>query len=123
MIRQREKLFDHFQRLSPEFYNRNKTGDLIAYAINDISAVRMTFGPATAMSINGLAICSISIYSMCSTINLRITLILNPILSIERIINIFERGMPSLKRLNNIFKVRELPLQYILKQQICKDSS
>lgn len=71
----REKLFDHFQRLSPEFYNRNKTGDLIAYAINDISAVRMTFGPATAMSINGLAICSISIYSMCSTINWRITLI------------------------------------------------
>ncbi|MDF2880382.1 MAG: ATPase [Clostridiaceae bacterium] len=71
----REKLFDHFQRLSPDFYNRNKTGDLIAYAINDISAVRMTFGPATAMSINGIGICSISIYSMCQTINWKITLI------------------------------------------------
>lgn len=71
----REKLFDHFQKLSPEFYNKHKTGDLIAYAINDISAVRMTFGPATAMTINGIAICAVSIYSMCHAINWRITLI------------------------------------------------
>ena len=67
----REKLFDHFQKLSPEFYNRRKTGDLIAYAINDINAVRMTFGPATAMSINGIVICIISVYSMSKAINWR----------------------------------------------------
>lgn len=71
----REKLFDHFQKLSPEFYNRKKTGDLIAYAINDISAVRMTFGPATAMSINGIVICVISIYSMTKAINLGLTIL------------------------------------------------
>ena len=71
----REKLFDHFEKLSPEFYNKHKTGDLIAYAINDISAVRMTFGPATAMSINGIAICVISIYSMIRAINWRITMV------------------------------------------------
>lgn len=71
----REKLFDHFQKLSPEFYNKHKTGDLIAYAINDISAVRMTFGPATAMSINGVAICLVSIYSMCRAINFKITMV------------------------------------------------
>ncbi|QAA31586.1 ABC transporter ATP-binding protein [Clostridium manihotivorum] len=71
----RERLFDHFQTLSPDFYNNRKTGDLIAYAINDISAVRMTFGPAIAMSINGVAICIISIYSMARSINWEITLI------------------------------------------------
>ena len=49
-----EKLYDHFQKLSSEFYNKRKTGDLIAYAINDIYAVRMTFGPATAMILMGL---------------------------------------------------------------------
>lgn len=76
----REKLFDHFQELSPEFYNRRKTGDLIAYAINDINAVRMTFGPATAMLINGIVICAISIYSMAQAINWRITILsLTPI--------------------------------------------
>lgn len=70
----REKLFSHFQELSPEFYSERKTGDLISYAINDISAVRMTFGPATAMSINGIALCIISIYSMYQAINWRLTL-------------------------------------------------
>ncbi|MCB2301039.1 ABC transporter ATP-binding protein [Clostridium tagluense] len=76
----REKLYSHFQKLSPEFYNKRKTGDLIAYAINDISAVRMTLGPATAMIINGIAICSVSIYSMSKIMNLKFTLmILMPI--------------------------------------------
>lgn len=70
----REKLFDHFQKLSPEFYNNEKTGNLIAYAINDISAVRMTFGPATAMSINGLVICISSIYSMITSISFKLTI-------------------------------------------------
>jgi len=70
----REKLFDHLQKMSPEFYSERKTGDLIAYAINDISAVRMTFGPATALSINGIVICSASIYSMFISIDWRLTL-------------------------------------------------
>jgi len=72
----REKLYNHFQKLSPEFYNNRKTGDLIAYAINDISAVRMTFGPATAMIINGIAILSVSIYSMSKIMNLGFTLMI-----------------------------------------------
>lgn len=71
----RDKLFIHFQKMSPEFYNRRKTGDLIAYAINDISAVRMAFGPATAMSINGIAICIAAIYSMIQSVDLRLTVI------------------------------------------------
>jgi ATP-binding cassette subfamily B multidrug efflux pump len=69
----REKLYAHFQILSPEFYTRQKTGDLIAYAINDISAVRMAFGPATAMSVNGFMICAVSIYFMATTIDWRLT--------------------------------------------------
>lgn len=71
----REKLFDHFQKLSLEFYSRRKTGDLIAYAINDINAVRMAFGPATAMSVNGIVICLISIYSMANAINWSVTIL------------------------------------------------
>ena len=70
----REKLFNHMQKLSPEFFNAKKTGDLIAYSINDISAVRMTFGPAAAMSINGIVVCISSIYLMSQAINWRLTL-------------------------------------------------
>lgn len=72
----REKLYVHFQKLSPEFYNKRKTGDLIAYPINDISAVRMTLGPATAMIINGIAIFSISIYYMLKIMDLKFTLLI-----------------------------------------------
>lgn len=92
----REILFSHLQKLSPEFYSKRKTGDLIAYSINDVSAVRMTFGPAAAMAINGIVLCIASIYSMSRSINWKLTLIaLLPIpfivfimLSIGKIIHI-----------------------------------
>jgi len=71
----RENLFRHFEKLSPEFYSKRKTGDLIAYAINDISAVRMTFGPALTLSINSIVICASSIYFMIVSINFKLTLI------------------------------------------------
>jgi ATP-binding cassette subfamily B multidrug efflux pump len=71
----REKLYEHLQKLSPEFYNKRKTGDLLAYAINDISAVRMTFGPAIARSIDGIALSLISIYLMAQSVNPTLTLI------------------------------------------------
>ncbi|MGD9154437.1 MAG: ABC transporter ATP-binding protein [Bacillota bacterium] len=71
----REKLFHHFELLSPEFYSTRKTGDLIAYAINDISAVRTTFGPAAAKSCNGLVILAASFYFMLSGVDFRLTLL------------------------------------------------
>ncbi len=71
----REELFGHFQVLSPEFYSTRKTGDLIAYAINDINAVRMTFGPALAMSVNGVVVCCISVWSMAHAVNWGLTLL------------------------------------------------
>ncbi|MCI1219152.1 MAG: ABC transporter ATP-binding protein/permease [Bifidobacterium sp.] len=69
----RDSLFDQFQRLSPEFYNSRKTGDLIAYAINDINAVRMTFGPALSMSINGIVVCVISVAMMIRSVDWQLT--------------------------------------------------
>jgi ATP-binding cassette subfamily B protein len=40
----REKLFAHLQTLSWDFYQRHKTGDLMARSINDLNAVRMAIG-------------------------------------------------------------------------------
>ncbi len=42
----RNTLFRHLVRLSPEFYDRYPTGDLMARATNDLLAVRMVAGPA-----------------------------------------------------------------------------
>ena len=71
----RQSLFRHFQSLPVQFYNNRKTGDLMAYAINDVSAVRMAFGPALAMTINGICLSTISIISMVRSVNFTLTLL------------------------------------------------
>jgi len=40
----REQLFAHLQSLSPAFYQRMSTGDVMAHSINDLNAVRMAAG-------------------------------------------------------------------------------
>ncbi len=70
----RRRLFTHLQSQPPEFYNQQKTGDLMAYAINDINAIRMTFGPSLAMSISGLTTAALSIAEMSTGVHPRLTL-------------------------------------------------
>jgi len=41
----RNDLFAHLIRLSPDFYQRTRTGDIMARATNDLNAVRMMLGP------------------------------------------------------------------------------
>ncbi len=60
----RERLYVKFQHLPISFYANKSSGDLMAYAINDINAVRLTFGPALAMSFNGIVTATISIITM-----------------------------------------------------------
>lgn len=42
----RTDLFSHISGLSMNYYNRNKTGDLMAHFTNDLNAIRMSVGPA-----------------------------------------------------------------------------
>ncbi|WP_058486606.1 ABC transporter ATP-binding protein [Defluviitalea phaphyphila] len=71
----REKLFSHLQSLPPEFYNNKKTGDLMAYATNDLSAIRMAFAFGLVFLIEGLFINIASIIVMSKTINFKLTII------------------------------------------------
>ncbi len=41
----RNDLFAHLTRLSPGYFARNRTGDLMARSTNDLNAVRMMLGP------------------------------------------------------------------------------
>ena len=50
----RNDLFAHLERLSYSYYQRNRTGDIMARATNDLSAVRMLLGPAIMYSANTL---------------------------------------------------------------------
>ena len=71
----RSKLFEHMQTLPPKFYNSHKTGDLMAYVINDLNAVRMAFAMGLVFLIDGVLINTFTITVMARTINLRLTLI------------------------------------------------
>jgi ATP-binding cassette subfamily B multidrug efflux pump len=65
----REQLFEHLQKMPPAFYQTKKTGDLMAYAINDINAIRMSYGPGLAMGIQGLATGALAVSSMITRIS------------------------------------------------------
>ncbi len=71
----RQKLFEHFQKLSVDFFNSRKTGDLVAYAVNDINAVRMAFGPGLSLLVNGVGISTISAIAMVKSVNMRLTVL------------------------------------------------
>ena len=48
----RNDLFTHLERLSYSFYQRTRTGDIMARATNDLNAVRMLAGPGIMYSAN-----------------------------------------------------------------------
>ena len=48
----RNDLFSHLETLSYSYYQRTRTGDIMAKATNDLNAVRMLLGPAIMYSAN-----------------------------------------------------------------------
>src|SRR5450432_1509559 len=48
----RNDLFQHLEGLSSSFYQRTRTGDIMARATNDLNAVRMLLGPGIMYSAN-----------------------------------------------------------------------
>jgi ATP-binding cassette subfamily B multidrug efflux pump len=60
----RNDLLGSMVRQDPEFYVRNRTGDLMSRATNDLNNVRMVLGPGIMYSANTIATSVISIYFM-----------------------------------------------------------
>ena len=48
----RNDMYAHYQKLSTAFYKRNRTGDLMSRATEDVIRVRMYLGPAIMYSVN-----------------------------------------------------------------------
>src|SRR5579875_2009865 len=48
----RNDLFSHLEEQQPSFFQRNRTGDIMARTTNDLSAVRQLLGPAIMCSAN-----------------------------------------------------------------------
>ena len=60
----RNDLFDRFLAMDPEFYVRNRTGDLMSRATNDLNAVRMVLGPGIMYSATTIVTMVVAIFFM-----------------------------------------------------------
>jgi len=69
----RQDFWEHIQKLSYRFFQNHSTGNLMAHATNDVSAVRMFIGPAVMYSIDTL-IRMIIVVTIMSMISWEVTL-------------------------------------------------
>ena len=70
----RDRLYSHLVFLPVDFYGRNRSGDLMAYAVNDVNAVRMMFGVVVAQIVNAVSSVMFSVGQMSSSIHPMLTL-------------------------------------------------
>ena len=81
----KNEIYQQYQRLSLNFYKKNRTGDLMNRISEDVTKVRMYFGPAIMYSINMLVLFVVAIikmYNIDSTLT-NYTLLPLPILSLS----------------------------------------
>ena len=71
----RNDLYEHFQRLSPNYFQQQKTGDLMAHATNDINAIRRATGPGVVMLADAILLTIATVSILIFTIDIRLTLI------------------------------------------------
>lgn len=71
----RSKLFHHFTKMSPSFYQKRRVGDLMAHATNDLSAVQQTAGAGVLTLVDSITTGGFVIGAMALTINWKLTLI------------------------------------------------
>ncbi|WP_020619562.1 ABC transporter ATP-binding protein [Paenibacillus daejeonensis] len=60
----RERLFRHWTRMSPSFFQRNRSGELMALASNDIQAVSNTAGFGVLTLVNTIVVTTVVVISM-----------------------------------------------------------
>ena len=71
----RKNLYEHFTKMSPSFYQSNRTGDLMAHATNDIQAIQQTAGAGVLTLVDSLAVGGCVLVAMGFTISWKLTLL------------------------------------------------
>lgn len=72
----RNRLYEKYTSMSPSFFQRRRTGDLMAHATNDINAVQGAAGPGVLMIGDSLITGTSILITMALTINWKLTLII-----------------------------------------------
>ncbi len=71
----RNDMFAHLETLSMGYYNKNKTGDLMAHFTNDLNAIRMFTGPAVITTFDACIMTVMVLAKMVLYVDLKLTLL------------------------------------------------
>lgn len=71
----RSRLFEHFTRMSPAFYQNYRTGDLMAHATNDINALTRLAGGGVMMAVDASITALVTLFTMLFSISWQMTLV------------------------------------------------
>ncbi len=71
----RNGMFAHLETLSMGYYNKNKTGDLMAHFTNDLNAIRMATGPAVICAFDAIIMTIMVLCKMILHVDLKLTLL------------------------------------------------
>ncbi|MCO4632951.1 ABC transporter, ATP-binding/permease protein [Streptococcus infantarius subsp. infantarius] len=71
----RFRLFDHFTKMSPSFYQKHRTGDLMAHATNDINALTRLAGAGVMSAVDATITAFVTLVTMAFSISWQMTLV------------------------------------------------
>lgn len=106
----RSRLFEHFMKMDRTFYQRHRTGDLMAHATNDVSAIQNVAGDGVLTLVDSLIMGVSTIIAMIVFVDLRLTIIALlplPFLAVgaQKLGNhlhiAFDKSQAAFSRLNN----------------------
>lgn len=70
----RKDIFEKMETLSQNYFNRNKTGDIMTYFTNDLDAIEEAFGFTVISAFDAVCLTSLCLYKMITRVSLRLTL-------------------------------------------------
>ena len=106
----RTQLFEHFMNMDRTFFQRHRTGDLMAHATNDITAIQNVAGDGVLTLVDSLITGGSTMIAMMVIVDWRLTIIALlplPILAIgswklgDRLHGAFDKSQAAFSRLNN----------------------
>lgn len=71
----RSKLFSHFMEMDRTFYQRHRTGDLMAHATNDVSAIQEVAGEGVLTLVDSLLMSLSTMFAMVIFVDWRLTIV------------------------------------------------
>lgn len=109
-LQMRSKLFQHFMEMDRTFYQRHRTGDLMAHATNDVSAIQEVAGEGVLTLVDSLLMTISTMIAMVIFIDWRLTIVaLIPLPFLawgawklgDQLYDAFDDSQAAFSRLNN----------------------